>query len=462
MLFNSLPFLALLAVTWTAWNLLGPRARRNLLLVVSYLFYAGWNPWFLPLLWFSTAIDYLVARGLERSQRHRRLLLACSLVGNLGVLVWFKYLPFLLASIGLQDWSAAQQTQGFHVYGNIPPGLSFYTFQTLSYTIDVYRGRSRACRSFRDFALYVAFFPQLLAGPILRSHEFLPQLRADRKPTSDEVVRGVELFMLGLFKKVVIADNIGLATDRIFEDIVSFDAPTIGLASLLFAIQVYCDFSGYSTMARGLGQLFGFRFPRNFDSPWLQGSPAGYRRAWHITIGKWFRDYVYRPLGGGRGPWWRSSANLLLLWGLFGLWHGASWTFVVWGLYNGLVALLWRAVQRSGLRMPEFRGQRWAGVGAIALFVMPSALFFRVSSVAEGFQALWRLVSWELDGRAALQGWWIALALLALAHVIAYLRYDENLLVKFSWPLRALILAGVALILVIFGAEERPFIYFQF
>ena len=468
MLFNSLDFGLVLALTVAAWRLARGRGRVVVLLVASYLLYGAWNPAFLLLLVFSTVLDYGVGLAMERvegrdgSRRWRRALLAASLVGNLGVLFFFKYRHFFLASIGLGDWSLVDPGGAFHVYGSIPPGLSFYTFQTLSYTIDVYRGTTRPCRNPVDFALYVSFFPQLVAGPVVRADEFLPQLEKPPRPSAQATVQAVELFTLGLVKKVVIADNLGRAVDRVFADPSGWNAWSIAAAALLFWVQVYCDFSAYSTMARGLGRLFGFHLPRNFDYPILASNPLEYRQAWHKTMSAWFRDYVFHPLGGSRRRPLRVAVNILIVWALFGLWHGAAWTFVAWGLYNGVIQATYREMLRRGWTLPAFPGKRWAGVALNIGLMIPSAVAFRAPSTTSGLGALGTMFSFTTQGASLPLHWLVVLAGLGAVHVLAWRFYDENLLWRLSWPGRVAVLAGATLLVAVLAPPERPFIYFQF
>lgn len=464
MLFNSVEFLILLPVVFWLYLVSRGRARTWVLLLASWGFYASWEPRFLLLLLFSTALDYVVGQRLEDSDSpgRRRLWLSLSLLGNLGVLTVFKYLPFLLASLGLEGWAEAAETQVFHVEGHIPPGLSFYTFQTLGYTLDVYKRKTKACRNPLDFAVFVAFFPQLVAGPIVRAEALLPQLRAVPTPSVAQVVQGVELFALGLFKKVVVADNIGLWVDAIFADPATSSGPRLLVGAMLFSAQVYADFSGYSTMARGLGSMFGFSLPRNFDYPWLAGDPVGYRRGWHMTLAHWFRDHVYFPLGGSRRGELRASLNLLIVWMLFGLWHGAAWTFIAWGAYNGIVQVLYRAALRRGVRLPDFPGKPLVGVLGVALFITPAMVLFRTTTLHDGLLAMGRIFTVRLDGEGPPpEAMWLLVGLLGV-HALSKRFYDENLLVRLPVPARWVLLGGVALAAVLLAPAERPFIYFQF
>ena len=461
MVFPSLTFALLFAVTWLVWRGASGRRRTAVLLVASYLFYAGWDPRFVPLLWFSTALDYVVGRRLERERGpgRRRAWLAASLVGNLGVLAAFKY----------AGGQAFHSPDVFHTYGQIPPGLSFYTFQTLSYTIDIYRGRQTACRRWTDFALFVAFFPQLVAGPVVRARELLPQIRAARTPEPHEIVRGVELFAVGLFKKVVIADHIGLVIDTVYADPGAWSGAALTATGLLFAIQVYCDFSGYSTMARGLGATMGFRLPRNFDYPLLARTPLAFARGWHITMSTWFRDYVFHPLGGSRVGPMRVAFNIVVVWALFGLWHGAAWTFVGWGLYNGVVQALERERRRRGWSWPSvWNGSvgQWlmgpAGWLVNLAIVVGSAHLFRAGSIGDAAVCIVRGLSGASDGRSAPAAWWTALAVLGAAHWASKWWWHEDWLAHRSAPAQVAALAILTTAIVLFAPETRPFIYFQF
>ncbi|MCB9594304.1 MAG: MBOAT family protein [Sandaracinaceae bacterium] len=463
MLFTSLHFAILLVITILAVKLAPARWRRWILLLASWAFYAGWEPKWLLLLWISTGVDYVAGRLLERDdgERTRRAVLAASLVVNLGILFAFKYWDFALALVGLGDWASVADRQSFHVYGDVPPGLSFYTFQTLSYTIDVYRRRQKAVRDPVDFALYVAFFPQLVAGPILRASEFFPQLDAPPPPSAARTWAAIELFGIGLFKKVVVADNLGRLVDPIYADPAHASGVALAIGALLFWGQVYADFSGYSTMARGLGKLFGVDLPRNFDYPLLATGPLEYRRSWHMTMSTWFRDYVFHPLGGARAGPWRAALNIGIVWTLFGLWHGAGFTFAAWGLYNGVIQAITREYYRRFGAPRDFWGKPVAGWALNLSFVVPSAVVFRCASLADAGVAYQRIFTLADGGPLPVVG---ALALVGLGavHLWAKLRYDENRLASLGWPARAAILVAFTWIVVLFGAESRPFVYFQF
>ncbi len=463
MLFNSLHFGLLLVGTVLVTKLAPARSKKVVLLVASWAFYAGWEPKWLLLLWLSTAVDYVAGRLLEREAREgrRRLVLFASLAVNLGILFAYKYWDFALALAGVHDWSEVADRQSFHVYGDVPPGLSFYTFQTLSYTIDVYRRRQDAVRSPLDFPLYVAFFPQLVAGPILRASEFFPQLESPPPPSAERTWAAIELFLLGLFKKVVVADNLGRIVDPIFESPAESSGLALILGGLLFAGQVYADFSGYSTMARGLGKLFGVDLPRNFDYPLLATGPLEYRRSWHMTMSAWFRDYVFHPLGGQRVSAWRVAVNIMIVWTLFGLWHGAGLTFAAWGLYNGVIQAITREYYRRFGRPPDFRGKAIAGWALNTAIITPSSVVFRSHSLADAGVAFERIFTLAPGALPTFEA--VAMFVgLGAVHLVAKLRYDENRLANMGWLGRVAVLSIATWAIVLLGGDGRPFVYFQF
>jgi len=459
--FNSFEFLVFLAVVLALAPLFRGRRRHGLLLAASYFFYGTWNPPFLLLLWFSTGLDFVCGGriAVARSRVARRAYLCASLVGNLGVLFYFKYGNFFLDNIA---FVSGIDPEPFYLDVIIPLGISFYTFQSMSYTLDVYRGATEPCDSLLDFALYVTFFPQLIAGPILRASEFLPQLRRTDPVREEEILRGVELFLLGLFKKVVVADNLAILADRVFANPDSFDAAAVTVATLAFWIQIYCDFSGYSTMARGLACFFGFRLPRNFDYPQLRHNPLQYRRTWHITMGNWFTDYVYKPLGGSRVGDARFAFNILVTWTLLGLWHGASWHFVMWGAYNGVILAVYSVVmRRKRWSLPAFPGKLFCGWLINVGLLLFSSMLFRAQSMADVAIMARKLLTW--GGGTSVAGEWTAvIALLTGIHALCFWYYREDLLQRIGWPARAAVVATVLTLIAGLGATGRPFIYFQF
>ncbi len=468
MVFNSLQFaLFLPAVVGVYWSL---RARGQLwlILVASYVFYGYWDWRFLSLLVLSTLVDYSVGRGLgsDRSERSRRRLLWVSLVVNLGVLAGFKYADFFVDSAVELLETAGLSAQRPVLEVVLPVGISFYTFQTMSYTIDVYRRRLEPIDDLLTFAVYVAFFPQLVAGPIERAGRLLPQLAGERtRPDADGVAGALSLIALGLFKKVVVGDMLAAAIDREFAD--PTGRPTLALLFAMygFALVIYADFSGYSDIARGSARLLGVELVRNFEQPYLSRNITEFWRRWHISLSDWLRDYLYIPLGGNRGGRLRTYRNLALTMLLGGLWHGASWTFVVWGGAHGLLLALERLTGRSA----PTREQVGPGdLGSILLtFHAVSVIWilFRADSFATAGDFLLGLIRVE-PGSPGLElaGLVVVMAVVLVTVDVAQRRTGRHdVFTALAPPVRGVLL-GAAIVAVILasGRPAVPFIYFQF
>lgn len=471
MTFNSIQYAIFLPVVLGLYWSLRHRAQNVLLLVASYLFYGAWDWRFLSLLWISTVIDYVVGRALGSTddERRRKQWLAVSLVSNLGILGLFKYAGFFVqsASDGLE--ALGLQANPWTLEILLPVGISFYTFQTLSYTIDVYRRHMEPTRNLLDFATFVSFFPQLVAGPIERASHLLPAISRPRERLSlDQVRSGLLLILIGLFKKVAIADVMAVQVNRTFADA---DAGTAHWVTLVagtyaFALQIYGDFSGYSSIARGSARLFGIELMVNFDQPYLSRTITEFWRRWHISLSSWLRDYLYIPLGGNRKGPRRTSINLALVMLLGGLWHGAAWTFVVWGALHGTYLAFERmnGWERKDPRRPLARSQ----VGEILItfhLVCLSWVFFRADSLRQAVDYLWQIVT--LQGGTLVAGEVALLALAAGAILLIDLHQrthmDQTALLR--WPeWRRGLAYGVALtgIIVFSGGPPEPFIYFQF
>ena len=357
MLFPTSKFLAFFVVAFAVYWLLGRHRWRLLwLTAASAFFYMCWNPWFILLIVGSTSVDYFVALRLPQvnGPRSRKGLMALSVSVNLGILAYFKYRAFALdTTINLTHWLGwsipIEPVKAF-----LPLGISFYTFEAISYVVDVYRGRTQPVRNLLDYALYILFFPHLVAGPIVRPYEFLPQLSRPKRFDWPRFQAGVQLFLLGLFKKSVIADQIALAVDPVFKEPGKYGSSALWLAVLGYAVQIYCDFSGYTDMALGLAHTLGFKLPHNFNAPYLATSPSDFWRRWHISLSRWLRDYLYIPLGGNRKGPTRTMVNLFITMLLGGLWHGANWTFVIWGAYHGTLLAIQRLLPKS-IEHPLFR-----------------------------------------------------------------------------------------------------------
>ena len=391
--FNSGAFLIYLPVAVGGYWLLPHRARKYWLLAASWFFYMYWNPLLILLLLASTAVDYLCGLGMEKHREkpgRRRALLWCSLCMNLGMLFFFKYWDFfgdiaarMLSLFGL-DW----RPPALHLI--LPVGISFYTFQTMSYTIDVYRGKAAAERDPVLFALFVAFFPQLVAGPIERPQDLMPQLRAEHKWDKSDFTAGIRLLLCGFFRKCVVADQCGIYVNRVFAGLEGANALAVAGAGALFAIQIYCDFAGYSEIAAGCARLMGIRLTRNFDRPYISQNYTEFFRRWHISLNRWFTQYVYIPLGGNRRGTLIKLRNTVIVFALCGLWHGANWTYVLWGLYSAFFVCLESLLEKpaakfvSRLRI-DLKDPKVCLFRRVYMFLIfiPAALLFRSRSISQ-------------------------------------------------------------------------------
>jgi D-alanyl-lipoteichoic acid acyltransferase DltB (MBOAT superfamily) len=471
MRFNSLEFLLFMVAFFAVWPLLRRRRHgRWIYLTAASLFFYGWWDWrFIFLILASGLIDFLAALAMHRLPRWRKVLLVASLVGNLGALGTFKYLDFLLASVGgtLSFLGAGVSVPLARL--SLPIGISFYTFQSMSYTIDVYRGRMEPTRNVFHFFAYLAMFPQLVAGPIVRARDLLPQLREVPHTPPERQWEGLKLIVFGYFKKVVIADNIAPAVDAAFGASRPMESGAYWwIILLMFAYQIYCDFSGYSDIARGLGKWLGYDYPVNFDHPYTAGSFREFWRRWHVSLSTWFRDYLYIPLGGSRRGVLLGHANLWITMLLAGLWHGAAWTFVAWGALHAAYLSIGRATQWPR-RLSSLPGGRHAATVLVFLCVLVAWTFFRARSCTQavGILALAGDVSrFDLAAcRGALDPRAINLTLLAVAWQIAYhlgatrLRVAGARLLRLVEPVALAILIAACVYL---RGPGRAFVYFRF
>lgn len=472
--FASPAFFVFLPVVLLAYFALlrGRTWRYTFLLAASWFFYLSWSPWFLWVLVFPTVVDYSAGLLIEgaATPRRRKLWLWASIVTNLGFLASFKYTSFvaantsgLLAALGLDypPW----------VYRIVLPlGISFHTFQGISYTLDVYQRRIPAVRGFVDFALFVAFFPQLVAGPIVRAVDFLPQMAAPPRPSAQQLLDGLHLFVLGLFKKLFIADRLAQFIDPVFAAPGAFDAATLRWAVAAYACQIYCDFSGYSDLAIGTAKWFGFELPANFNYPYLSANIADFWKRWHISLSTWIRDYVFFPLGGSRAWGPRVYFNLIVTMALCGLWHGASWNYVLWGVFNGVLLAGHRLYDRalSGRAWAD-RLRRAGAYQALAIGVTFAAVAVGLILVrSESWAGCWQVGRAWLGGPAAGRAWvpaWapLLIGLVAVEHLRGAMR--ERGWWSASVPAlgRAGIYVACVVGLVVFGpGPGKAFIYFQF
>lgn len=460
-LFYFLPLLLL------GYYAMPDRGRRALLAIASYFFYGWWDYRFVGLLWLSTLIDYFMGRAIFRAEepRRRKVYLVVSLTANLGVLAFFKYFAFANQSLAkmfaLLGAGYPEALLDFHVI--LPIGISFFTFQSMSYTIDIYRRKVRPAANLIDFACFISLFPQLIAGPIVRYSMMENQLRQP-KMSGERFYLGLQFFIIGLAKKVLLADNLAPLANRFFDapDLTVFSSPDALLAVLAYSLQIYFDFSGYSDMAVGLGYFLGYSFPKNFDSPYKSRSFREFWRRWHITLSTWLRDYLYIPLGGSKHGRWKTYRNLILTMLLGGLWHGANWTFFIWGAWHGGLLAIERALgERNPLRALP-RPVKQLGVFAL---VCGGWVFFRSSNPETALGVFRRLFGGGFGGTELLtKPFRLPLVALALGLFLAFGRAN-------SWEISplprrrktiALALLLIISLLFLFGSATHPFLYFQF
>ncbi len=469
MFFDSIEYAVFLAVVLTAYYLLTHKLQNRLLVLASYFFYGFWNWKFLSLILISTALDFTCSLGIHGSTnpKKRRFLLICSIVGNLGMLGFFKYFNFFAESFEEMFQLFGIGVSPFVLDVVLPVGISFYTFQTMSYTIDVYKGKVEPTRSLPDFALYVAFFPQLVAGPIERASHLLPQILSPRKLTMERASEGAWLVFWGLYKKVFIADNLARIVDPIYADLANASALQIFIATYAFAFQIYADFSGYTDIARGTAKLLGFELRLNFRLPYFALDPQDFWRRWHITLSQWLRDYLYIPLGGGRGTRRQVFRNLMITMGLGGLWHGAAWNFVAWGIFHGALLIGYRLAGKEFTRENQPAG--WRCVLPILVmfhFTCLGWVLFRIENIADFPIIIHRLfVGWgDLSGTG--QDFLRLIGYTALLVVFQVFQYrKDDLMIQWRMPVWARVLLYLLLYfsLTVGGAfDGRAFIYFQF
>ena len=471
MVFNTLTFVVFFALVLAIHALpLGWTTRKINLLIASYLFYAAWNPPFILLLWISTIVDWYAAQGLVKAERPaaRRAWMLLSVVANLGMLLYFKYGAFLL-----QNFAALMAALGIPYHPPtvdivLPVGISFYTFATMSYTLDIYLRRALPARNFLDYALFVTFFPHLVAGPIMRPTELVPQFEIPRRASARQLCFGLGLMTVGLFNKVVLADTfLSGAAEQVFDRGKLPGMLDAWAGTLAFSGQIFCDFAGYSTTAIGAALCLGFAMPDNFRFPYAAIGFSDFWRRWHITLSAWLRDYLYIPLGGNRYGAARTNVALMTTMLLGGLWHGANWTFVVWGGLHGTYLVAERAIRS------RFSGVRPGPLALVAIGLLTYALvdvtwvFFR----AKDFTTAWHVITGMFGGNGGAKPILSTVFLVSVATIVPsivgvhwYMRNRtlESVLARAPLPLIAVLWGLLAFAIVIAQGTGSSFIYFQF
>lgn len=477
MLFNSIDFAIFLPITFFVyWSLekKGLRSQNLFILFASYVFYGWWDYRFLSLILLSSIVDYLIGLRISKTElkKKKKLLLFLSLILNLGLLGFFKYYNFFIDSLITSYSLFGRQLNISTLNIILPVGISFYTFQTLSYTIDVYKGKMTPTKSFISFAAFVSFFPQLVAGPIERASHLLPQFETKRLFSYKESINGVKLIIYGLFKKIVIADSLSVYVDNIYSNPEMFNGSILALGTIYFAFQIYCDFSGYSDIAIGTAKLFGFDLMVNFRMPYFSKSIGEFWERWHISLSTWFRDYVYIPLGGSRVSTIKHFRNLLLTFTVSGFWHGANWTFIIWGLMHGLFYLPEVITKKypffrlsiesvAFIKTKEF-------FQSLSLFILVcfAWIFFRSNSLAEAVSITTKIFL-EFD-MSKLTEFRSGLVLLVPFIIYEYvmrnttngLDLNQIGLRKFGRLFTYIIFIGIIILQV--SGNDKSFIYFQF
>ena len=479
MFFNSLDFAVFLPIVFILYWFVAQKnlkLQNALIVVASYVFYGWWDWRFLSLIIFSTVVDYLVGQKLrtEEKQSKRKVLLWTSIIVNLGFLGFFKYYNFFL-----ENFVDAFSLFGMQINANslniiLPVGISFYTFQTLSYTIDVYRKKLEPTKDFIAFSAFVCFFPQLVAGPIERATNLLPQFYKKRTFEYNKAVDGMRQILWGLFKKVVIADNCAEFANQIFNNSADINGSTLVLGAIFFTFQIYGDFSGYSDIAIGTSRLFGFDLKQNFATPYFSRDIAEFWRRWHISLSTWFRDYLYIPLGGSRGGTWMKVRNTFAIFLVSGFWHGANWTFIIWGALNAiyfLPLLLTNnnrknlGVVAEGKLLPSFR-ELFAMLTTFILTVF-AWIFFRAENICHAFSYISEIFSMSLLSIPAFSGMKTTILLTLGFIATEWIGRDDNFGIeslknKFNPIIRWLFYIFLILLIFTYKGEKSEFIYFQF
>lgn len=482
MFFNSIDFAIFLPVVFLLyWFVTNKNLKlQNFLIVAaSYLFYGWWDWKFLSLVLFSTIIDYSIGVKLktENNQIKRKILLWISIMVNLGFLGFFKYYNFFLDNFITAFSFFGNKIQSNSLNIILPVGISFYTFQTMSYTIDVYKRKLEPTKDFIAFTAFVSFFPQLVAGPIERATNLLPQFYIKRKFDYSKSVDGMRQILWGLFKKIVIADNCATHANMIFNNSDDYSGSTLVLGALFFSFQIYGDFSGYSDIAIGTSRLFGFDLMRNFNFPYFSRDIAEFWRRWHISLSTWFRDYLYIPLGGSRGGTWMKVKNTFIIFIVSGFWHGANWTFIVWGVLNALyfLPLLLKNKNRNNLETVA-QGKLFPSIKDFSFMILTFGLtvfawiFFRAENIGHAINFISEIFSYSLFSIPEFPARGAAKNIVILVLIFILIEWKgrewdyaiQNLAITSKRWVRFIIYYIIIILIFLFGGQDQQFIYFQF
>ena len=477
MIFQSLDYLVFFASLLCVYFWLPARGQNLLVLAASYLFYGWIHPWYLILISITTIFDWGCALGMESASTpaRRRAFCIISVSVNFIILGVFKYLGFFVENVTALLTALHLMPSPVLLHIALPAGISFFTFQSVAYAIDVYRGQQRACRSLIEYATFAAFFPQLVAGPIERAGHMLPQYQATRRPSLTTVRSGLVLFLWGLFQKLAIADSAAILVNKVFA-VGDATFPVLWGGVIAFGVQIYADFSGYTAMARGSSRIIGIELCPNFNHPYISQSPSEFWRRWHMSLGKWFKEYVFIPLGGSRGGAWLTARNLMIVFFLSGLWHGAGWNFILWGLFHGVLLCLWPHLTRF---CPVF-GTAGGKAGIVFRVVFTFAIMhvgrvlFREQDLAMIWQHLtlnplattltdWR-VGMGIFFEAVIYGLPLTVIYPLVDHYKWLLTADDPRIHTWKWTCYQAALAALLLfgLLALRSPETGDFIYFQF
>jgi D-alanyl-lipoteichoic acid acyltransferase DltB (MBOAT superfamily) len=481
MLFNSIDFAIFLPIIFILyWFVTNKNLKlQNFLIVIaSYTFYGWWDWRFLSLIIFSTLVDYAIGRLLSKEERiiKRKILLWSSIAVNLGFLGFFKYYNFFLDNFisAFSFFGTPINAQGLNII--LPVGISFYTFQTLSYTIDVYKRKLEPTKDVVAFAAFVSFFPQLVAGPIERATNLLPQFYKKREFVYSKAVDGMRQILWGLFKKIVIADNCAQYANEIFNNSDDYGGSTLVLGAIFFTFQIYGDFSGYSDIAIGTSRLFGFNLMQNFAFPYFSRDIAEFWRRWHISLSTWFRDYLYIPLGGSRGRTWMKVRNTFIIFIVSGFWHGANWTFIVWGVLNAIYFLPFMLTKNNrnnidsvakGKYLPTFK--EFSSILLTFGLTVFAWIFFRADSIEHAMKYIFDI--FKQPGSFLLLSVYLKyttiIVLIGVFIVFEWLGREnqyatQQVTLKWKWPFKYGFYFAIIIVIFWFGGEEQEFIYFQF